>query len=101
MSNKKNRSGTSQNERALPVLRGDYISVEERSLVDLLMYLREYAEKVRFYSEDNRHNGFWSEFLEFSDDGCWNWPSLLKIQRYLVTTMGGWRNTPNHTWPYY
>lgn len=68
MSNKKNRSGTSQNERALPVLRGDYISVEERSLVDLLMYLREYAEKVRFYSEDNRHNGFWSEFLEFSDD---------------------------------
>ncbi|HHT05208.1 MAG TPA: hypothetical protein GXZ97_02940, partial [Hydrogenispora sp.] len=50
------------------MLRGDYISVEERSLVDLLMYLREYAEKVRFYSEDNRHNGFWSEFLEFSDD---------------------------------
>ena len=68
MSNKKNRSGTSQNDRALQVLRADYVSVEERSLVDLLMYLREYAQKVRFYSEDNRHSGFWSEFLKFSDD---------------------------------
>lgn len=63
-----NRSGTSQDERGLKELRKDYVSVEERSTLDLLLYLREYAQKVRFYSGDQHHNQFWTGFLSFSDD---------------------------------
>lgn len=68
MRNIKNRSGTSQEDRALKALHPDYVSVEERSLVDLLAYLREYAGRVRFYEKEDWSDEFWSEFLSFTDD---------------------------------
>ncbi len=68
MNNKKNRSGTSQDDRGLKELQSNYVSVEERSMVDLLMYLRAYAKKVRFYSANQQHTEFWSKFLCFSDE---------------------------------
>src|SRR5690554_5134383 len=68
MSNNKNRSGTSQSDRILKSLRTDYVSVEERSIVDLLMYLREYAKNVRFYHADQHQGDFWSGFLPSEDD---------------------------------
>src|SRR5690606_2264871 len=66
MRNIKNRSGTSQEDRALKALHPDYVSVEERSLVDLLAYLREYAGRVRFYEKEDWSDEFWSEFLSFT-----------------------------------
>lgn len=68
MDNKNNRSGTSQNDKALVALEPDYVSVEERSIGDLLAYLREYAQSVNFYNENNKLNGSWKPFLDFSDN---------------------------------
>jgi hypothetical protein len=68
MSNKKNRSGTSRDNKVLAALHPDYVSVEERSIADLLMYARAYAQKVRFYNEHNQVSGTWAAFLDFTDD---------------------------------
>ncbi len=62
------RSGTNQNDRIKPALQPEYISVEERSTLDLLKYTRDYARKVRFYNLDNTVDGFWSSFLSLVDD---------------------------------
>ncbi|HBF38574.1 MAG TPA: hypothetical protein DDW50_14805 [Firmicutes bacterium] len=67
MSNQ-NRSGTSQADRALAALQSDYVSVEERSVADLLMYVREYAKKVNFFDESNQISDTWAAFLDFTDD---------------------------------
>ncbi len=78
MIKKKNRAGTSQDDKLVTALQPDYVSVEERSIVDLLMYLREYAQKVAYYDEtEGASNQFWtllnndgsrSGFLGFDDN---------------------------------
>jgi hypothetical protein len=68
MINKKNRAGTSQAEKLFAALQPEYVSVEERSIPDLLKFTREYAKKVRFYNNQNLHDGSWLSFLNFTDD---------------------------------
>ena len=100
MNNKMNRSGTSQNDRGLKELRADYVSVEERSIVDLLMYLREYGEKVRFYSGDQQLTEFWSDFLPSSDDEIRELADSLRTQICLAIPLIGLGNTPSRMWPF-
>lgn len=79
MINKKNRAGTSQNDKLFAALQPGYVSVEERSIADLLKYLREYSLEVDFYDETGQSSsGTWttrnvidgtlSGFLGFSDN---------------------------------
>jgi hypothetical protein len=70
MSNKKNRSGTSRDNRVLIALQPDYVAVEERSIADLLMYARAYAQKLNPYKDEEYQNRIdsWVAFLDFSDD---------------------------------
>ncbi len=68
MINKKNRAGTSQDEKLFTALQPEYVSVEERSIADLLKFTREYAKKVRFYNNQNLHDSSWASFLNFTDD---------------------------------
>jgi hypothetical protein len=70
MSNKKNRSGTSRDNKLLAALQPDYVSVEERSVADLLMYARDYARKLNPYGDREYRNRIdsWVAFLDFSDD---------------------------------
>jgi hypothetical protein len=67
MKTKSNRAGTSQDNKLLAALQPDYVSVEERSMVDLLKYLKKYALNVRFYDENNESARFWSSFLHLND----------------------------------
>jgi hypothetical protein len=67
MKTKSNRSGTSQDNKLLEALQPDYVSVEERSMVDLLKYIRKYALNVRFYDENNESVKLWSSFLNLND----------------------------------
>jgi hypothetical protein len=68
MIKKKNRAGTSQDDKFIAALQPEYVSVEERSTVDLLMYLRKYAENVKFYDEgQSASDNFWKLFLDFGD----------------------------------
>lgn len=69
MIKKRNRAGTSQDNKSIAALQPGYVAVEERSTVDLLMYLRDYAEKVRFYDKTNQWGG---EFWTLLEDGSYS-----------------------------
>ncbi len=57
------RDGTSQAARLLSVLQPEYVSVDERSLEDLLAFTREYARELRYYDVEDREVGDWCAFL--------------------------------------
>ena len=57
------RDGTSQAMRHQAALDPDYVSVDERSLQDLLRFARAYAKELKYYDEDDREAGDWSAFL--------------------------------------
>ncbi|MCP4996285.1 MAG: hypothetical protein GY934_21300 [Gammaproteobacteria bacterium] len=58
-----NRDGTSQKQRLLAALEPDYVSVDERSLKDLLEFARVYAKELNYYNGENQVQGDWSAFL--------------------------------------
>ena len=62
------RDGTSQSQRQLPALHPDYFQLEERSLLDLLRFAREYGQFLQYYNTQNQHVGNWSKFLGETDD---------------------------------
>jgi hypothetical protein len=57
------RDGTSQAGRHQMALDPNYVSVDERSVKDLLAFTREYAEELKFYNAQNLDDGIWSAFL--------------------------------------
>ena len=57
------RDGTSQADRRQKALEPDYVSVDERSLEDLLSFARAYAGELKYYNEQNEDRGDWSAFL--------------------------------------
>ncbi|MCP3921423.1 MAG: hypothetical protein GY714_02440 [Desulfobacterales bacterium] len=70
MSIQKFKSGTNQDDRVVSALKPEYVSVEERSAIDLLKYSRKYAEDVRYFSGkgEGANDSFWTSFLDFDDD---------------------------------
>ena len=65
------RDGTSQAGRMQPALDPDYVSVDERTIQDLLAFAREYAKELRYFDvKDGRlHDaGDWSGFLGADGD---------------------------------
>jgi hypothetical protein len=60
------RDGTSQPQRFFPELDPNYISVDERSIIDLLDYSLKSAEKIRFWELDNvsANTGDWINFIQ-------------------------------------
>ncbi|MCB9230942.1 MAG: baseplate J/gp47 family protein [Bacteroidia bacterium] len=61
------RDGISQLQRKSPILDPAYVSVDERSLGDLLLFAREFARNLVFYNENNEPAGDWSGFLGESE----------------------------------
>lgn len=59
--------GSSQAERKLKALDPAYVSVDERSIKDLLVFAQTYARELRYFNEDNREDGDWSNFLNNDD----------------------------------
>lgn len=57
------RDGVSQQARIKAALQPDYVSVDERSLKDLLLFLREYSKELRYFDENNQENGNWAAFF--------------------------------------
>jgi len=58
------RDGTSQTARMLPALDPDYVSVDERSLKDLLRFAREYGKELKYFNEKNQAMGDWRGFID-------------------------------------
>lgn len=60
------RDGTSQAERIQAALNPDYVSVDERSVKDLLAFAQAYAKKLRYFDVENDEvviTGDWQGFL--------------------------------------
>lgn len=64
----KYRDGTSQSQRPSPALNPAYVSVDERSLRDLLAFARKYAEQLLFVEAETHRKGNWSAFLAGDPD---------------------------------
>jgi hypothetical protein len=58
------RDGTSQRQRMLEALRSSYVQIDERSKAELLLFARNYAELLQYYTETNSVGGNWEEFLD-------------------------------------
>ncbi len=58
------RDGTSQRQRFLEALSPQSVLVDERDLADLLLYVRQYASFLRYYTPSNGHGGNWVAFIE-------------------------------------
>lgn len=57
------RDGTSQSGRGLDALRPDYVSVDERTLADLLAFAAAYGKELKYIGPDGNPAGDWSGFI--------------------------------------
>lgn len=58
------RNGTSQTERQLSALDPNYVSVDERTLIDLIHFARNYASQLLYIDADTQRRGNWESFLQ-------------------------------------
>ncbi|MFC1603752.1 hypothetical protein ACFL5F_01875 [Planctomycetota bacterium] len=85
------RDGTSQAGRVQAALDPDYVSVDERSVKDLLAFAREYAQELRYYDGQNGEAGDWSEFLG----------SKMDLDEIAVFMDDPAKFTPKEAWPFF
>jgi len=86
-------SGTSQAQRALAALAGDYARVDERNTADLILLARRYAGYLNYYDLTNTVAGDWAPF--FSNDisvaiasvMAWPGPDLLPYLQELYDSI--------------
>jgi hypothetical protein len=57
------RDGTSQQQRLLKALLPGYVSVDERSMDDLVAFARKYATEIQYYGANNLADGDWKDFF--------------------------------------
>ena len=57
------RDGTSRKDRGSVELDANYISIEERSVRDLLKFVLRFAERLKFYNHVNQPDGNWKLFF--------------------------------------
>ncbi|MCI5134962.1 MAG: hypothetical protein D3920_07805, partial [Candidatus Electrothrix sp. AW2] len=63
MSESRIRDGISQKLRLKAALQPDFVSVDERSLADMLRFLYKYSEKLRYFDENNKESGTWQDLF--------------------------------------
>ncbi|MDQ3112430.1 MAG: baseplate J/gp47 family protein [Bacteroidota bacterium] len=57
------RDGTSQAQRLLAALLPEYVSVDERSMEDLIAFAKKLAEQIRYYNLADAPDGNWVDFF--------------------------------------
>lgn len=64
--NKKNslkRSGVNQYQRVLKALLPDFVKLDERKNVDLILFAKNYASFLKYYDKSNSADGDWAPFM--------------------------------------
>ncbi len=59
----RHRNGTSQRKREQAALDPTYVSVDERTIKDLLAFAHRYSTELLYYDTDNLPSGNWSRFV--------------------------------------
>ncbi|RPH32892.1 MAG: hypothetical protein EHM93_07550 [Bacteroidales bacterium] len=62
------RDGTSQQQRLLKALLPGYIAVDERSMGDLIEFVKQFAKEINFFNIDNDITGSWEKFFNKTID---------------------------------
>ena len=62
-SHQKYRDGTHQYNRLLRELESDYVAVDERSLADWLEFAQQYAKELKYFDDNDQHQGDWAAFF--------------------------------------
>ena len=62
--NKLIRDGVSQAGRLLKALDPSYVQVDEKTLLDLLTFIKNYAAELTYYNKDNKQDGTWDVFFQ-------------------------------------
>ncbi len=75
------RDGTRQAARYMPALDPAYVPLDERSAQDLLIFVRQFAQEIRYYTLDDEVDGAWTSFLGSSDNDL----SLSRAAAFLQT----------------
>ncbi len=57
------RDGLSQDKRLIRALHPSHVLMDERDISDLLLYAKEYAKLIQFYSLENQPIGDWEKFI--------------------------------------
>ena len=65
---KLDRDGTSRQQRLLSALLPDYVSIDERSMKDLLQFAKKLAKEIRYVNSENEDDGDWQNFLASDKD---------------------------------
>ncbi len=55
--------GTSQDDRAMPALRPDYVAVDERSIADFVAFAQDYSRELRYFDLDDEATGDWRNLV--------------------------------------
>lgn len=58
------RDGLSQDKRLIRALHPSYVAIDEKDISDLLLYAKEYAQLIQYYSLENNPSGDWKKFIE-------------------------------------
>jgi len=58
------RDGASQYARVLKSLDPSFAAIDERSLTDLIQFLKKYASELTYYHQENKPDGTWEIFLQ-------------------------------------
>ena len=61
-------SGTLQKDRASTYLDPDYVSVDEKTTAEFLVFVKKYAQLIRFWNLQNNPEDNWEAF--FQNDLC-------------------------------
>ncbi|HEX9731756.1 MAG TPA: baseplate J/gp47 family protein [Thermoanaerobaculia bacterium] len=79
------RDGASQRQRSLPALDPASAPIDERRTEDLLLYVRRYAELLRYYSPDDAPGGTWADLVagETSLDSAAHPPHMTLLLAFL------------------
>ena len=78
-SNPLRRDGTSQQQRTLNTLLPSYVAVDERSMKDLLSFVKLFSEEINFYDETNAIDGHWADFFNLTEE---DW-ATFSLESYL------------------
>ena len=62
------RKGASQDERLPKSLLPENFELDNRNKEDILFYLYKYAEQIKYFDLNNRHDGNWQPFFDFDQD---------------------------------
>jgi hypothetical protein len=65
---KLDRDGTSRQQRLLNALLPEYVSIDERSMKDLIRFSKKLAGEIHYINSKNEEDGDWKDFLESDKD---------------------------------